>query len=329
MVKVYEYDWPCARWPLAGPPLLPVTVCGAASLLVQVTVVPTGIVRFCGLKAKLWIVTEVCVDEDEEDEDDEEEETALLEELLFMLLMLDMLEEEPFTDAANPPFQRPPPIHCQPDFGPWKVSRGTGQASSAACSAFKTAVWYCCEAFRIASEKSFRALMMAWRIAVGSVMPAAFWKALVRAWMAAFLAAVNASSAEAMAVFSAVRASVQALLTDDDELPELTELLLLLVVAAVASGPTVDVPGREEDELELLGVLLEEELDTLELELLLDDPPGADAFTADGLPAITLGVLEELELELDDGVLLEEEELLELEELIAEEVLLEEADANA
>ena len=38
-------------------PVSLVTVCGAVSFCVQVTVVPGAIVIICGLKAKFWIAT--------------------------------------------------------------------------------------------------------------------------------------------------------------------------------------------------------------------------------------------------------------------------------
>ena len=44
--------------PLAGPPLLPVTVWVVLSLLVQVTVVPLVTVRDDGLNAKPWMLTD-------------------------------------------------------------------------------------------------------------------------------------------------------------------------------------------------------------------------------------------------------------------------------
>jgi hypothetical protein len=53
VLKVKEYVFPLERVPESNAPEVEVTVCGALSALVQVTVVPLATVRVAGLKAKL------------------------------------------------------------------------------------------------------------------------------------------------------------------------------------------------------------------------------------------------------------------------------------
>lgn len=47
-LNVYEYVWPWKRIPLLGLPMVPVTVCGALSMLVHVTLVPRFTVIVAG-----------------------------------------------------------------------------------------------------------------------------------------------------------------------------------------------------------------------------------------------------------------------------------------
>lgn len=111
-MNVYEYDWPFPSMPLAGPPVSPVTVCGALSLLVQVTVVPALTVRFAWPKEKFWMSIDTDAGAIEEDclrlltaEDErvgiDEREARDTDDAMLLISTIALLDDTDDTDDAS------------------------------------------------------------------------------------------------------------------------------------------------------------------------------------------------------------------------------------